>query len=135
MAQGTEPREQGLLLTGTPASHFPRSPRGHSLPVLSTSSHFNTDLVAGICFPGLRRERRPGLRDKRTGGCPGHGPRGAEHWGMVRAPKLFLHALYLLDCLYPSPRTRRFCVAARCVRICAGGFWGSGEEPPSALSI
>lgn len=98
--------------------------------------HFNTDLVAGICFPGLRRERRPGLRGKRTGRCPGRGPRGAEQWGMVRTPKLFPHALYLFDCLYPSPRTPRFCVAARCVRICCGDFRGSwGRAPLCSLRL
>lgn len=42
--------------------------------------------------------------------------------------------LYLLGCLYPSPRTRQFRVAARCVRICARDFWASGAQPPSALS-
>lgn len=123
--------------TGVPPdrdpSRGPTSPRshwGHCLLALNTSSHLNTNLGAEICFPRLRRERRPGLRGKRAGRCPGRGPREAAEWGTMRTPKLFLHALYLLSCLYPCPLTRRSCAAARCACICARDFWGSGEEPP-----
>lgn len=49
---------------------------------------------------------------------------------MVRTPKLFLHALHLLDCTHP--RTR-FCVRARCVRSVPVTFGGAGQSPRHSL--